>query len=135
MKKRDALKMFNSLKKTTIQAKSGMPLPEAKSGTTAIDFMTEKYELDHMELISFMRNTKTQKMILSKIPSDGRGYVRVFVKKAGKSFTTYGEEFVPYHIIHKYWGLGYQNVNLDDFVFFECLYENDYTKFRACFKK
>lgn len=135
MGKSKGLQLFYALKKETIDAKAGITLPDAKSGTMAMDFMTETYQINHIDLIEFMRKSTIQKMMLSKVPQDGRGYVKVYVKKTGKTFTTYGEEFEPYHIIHKYWGLGYQNVDINDFVFFECLYENDFTKFRGCFKK
>jgi hypothetical protein len=85
-----------------------------------------------------------KKTIMNMVPIKGRGYVRVHVAKVENSFIMDLLEFVPYQIIHKYWGLGFGNVNINDFIFYEFHYTTDNTKFhyttdntkfRGCIKR
>lgn len=136
MKNQEALKLYNSIKKATIESRKDVELPQdLESGKMFLDFMTEKYFLDHSDFIEFMSSEEIFKLVKSKYPENENGYLEVFVKKEGKKFIPYLVKFTPYHIIPKYWGLGFQNTKQKDFMFVECLYFNDFTKFRACYKK
>jgi hypothetical protein len=126
---------FSELRYRTINWKKFYPLPEAKSGTLVIDFLHPSYENEHKELIMYLDGRRAKETIINLVPPKGRGFVRVYVKKVGETFMTDQLEFVPYHIIHMYWGLGFGNVNIDDFTFYECHYKTDKTKFRGCIKK
>lgn len=135
MSKSEGQKIYNSIKTNTINLRKDISLSESKSGQMRLNFMSKKYMLDHMDLIEFMGSKKMQELMKSKIPENSKGYVEVFVMKSGKTFDPFGVTFMPYFIISKYWGLGYKNTNPKEYVFFECLYQNDESIFRGCFKK
>ena len=126
---------FRDLRNRTINWRSMYPLPKAKSGTLVIEMLYPSYENEHKDLIMYLDGKGVKKTIMNMVPIKGRGYVRVHVKKVGETFMIEQLEFVPYKIIHKYWGLGFGNVNIDDFTFYECHYTNDNTKFRGCIKR
>jgi hypothetical protein len=129
-------KILNSIRRDVINSRKYFSFnDDHKSGAMALDFMVEKYELDHLEVIEYMRSVEVQNLMLNHVPEKGRGYIQAFVKQNGNSFNPYMVKFIPFNIIQKEWGLGYKNTKTDDFVFFECLYENDHTKFRGCFSK
>jgi len=106
-----------------------------KSRAMALDFMVVKYELDHLDVFTYLASVEVQNLMRNHVPENDRGYIQVFVRQNGNSFDTYIVKFIPFNIIQKEWGLGYKDTKTDDFVFFECLYENDHTIFRGCFKK
>ena len=137
MEKKDAIRLFNSIRKENINARSTVELAseDLPSGKMFLDYMTTKYTYDHYELFLFLNSDETFNLIKSKLPENGKGYIQIYVRREVSAFKPYSVEFVPYRIIQKEWGLGYKNTNAKDFVFFLCLYENDYTKFRGCFKK
>ena len=129
-------KIFNSIRRAIINERKDISIDDnIKSGAMALDFMVEKYELDHIDLFEYLHSTEVQNLLLNLVPEKGRGYIQAFVRQSGNSFNPYGLTFIPFNIIQKEWGLGYKNTKTDDFVFFECLYENDHTKFRGCFSK
>ena len=37
-------------------------------------------------------------------------------------------------IVHKYWGLGYKEINIRGFIFYECLFKADHTKLGGYFR-
>jgi len=128
--------MYNKIKFASINVKRQIPFSEVGNNNNQfLDFMLEKFEIEHIEVIDFMGSEKTKQLIAQVVPSKGAGYVQIFVKEENSAFQTYGIRFIPYRIIHKFWGLGFKNVNIKDFIFFECLYENDETKFRGCLLK
>ena len=131
----EAKQLWSSLRMSTINARKNYPLREIKSGQVILDFMTEASEFRHMEVIDFMSSKKMQELMTSKVPSNTKGYVEVFVRKSGKTFDPYGVTFKPYNIIAKFWGLCFSNAIPSDHIFFECLYLNNETKFRGCFRK
>jgi len=134
--KRNFQEIFNSLRRAIINERKDVSINDnLKSGAIALDFMVEKYELDHLEIIEYMASVEVQNLMLNLVPEKGRGYVQVYVRQNGNSFNPYIVKFIPFNIIQKEWGLGYKNTKTEDFVFFECLYENDHTRFRGCFKK
>jgi hypothetical protein len=129
-------KILNSIRSEVLNSRKDISINDKlKSGAMALDFMFEKYELDHMKVIKYMGSSEAKKLMLNQVPENGRGYIQFFVKHIGNLFNPYGVKFIPYNIIQKEWGLGYKDTKTDDFVFFECLYENDHTKFRGCFRK
>ena len=134
--KRNFQEIINSHRRAIINARKDISINDnLKSGAMALDFMLEKYELDHIDVIGYLHSAEAQNLMLSHVPEKGRGYVQVYVRQNGNSFNPYGVTFMPFNIIQKEWGLGYKDTKTDDFVFFECLYENDHTRFRGCFKK
>jgi hypothetical protein len=135
-KKSNFQEIFNSIRRQVINSRQFISVNDKlKSGAIALDFMFEKYELDHLKVIDYMGSVEAQQLMLNQVPEKGRGYIQVFVRQKGNSFNPYGVTFIPYNIIQKEWGLGYKDTIMDDYVFFECLYENDHTKFRGCFKR
>ena len=129
-------KRYNEIKLTSINVRRQIPFSKVGNNNNQfLDFMLEKFEIGHSGVIDFMGNEKTKQLIAQVVPSKGAGYVQIFVKEENSAFQTYGIRFIPYRIIHKFWGLGFKNVNIKDFIFFECLYENDETKFRGCLLK
>jgi len=130
-----ATRIFNTMRNSIIETKKSISINEkVKSNAVILDYMTEDYEYEHRHLIEFLRSKETIELLKSKVPASGKGYVQVYVKQDGESFETYGVEFKPYHIMHKYWGLGYQDTNPSEFIHFKCLFANDYTKFRGSIK-
>jgi len=136
MKTAEIQKFYSSLRNAVINSRKLIQVDEnAKSGTIGLDFMTGKYWHEHLHVINFLSDDETLELLKKEVPESGRGYVQIFVKEIGDSFKTYGIEFIPYHIMHKQWGLGFSNINPNDFIYFMCLFENDCTKFRGAFKK
>ena len=134
--KRNSQAIFNSLRRDIINGRKDISINDnLKSGAIALDFMVEKYEIDHQEVIEYMGSVEVQNLIRNHAPEKGRGYVQVYVRQNGNSFNPYIVKFIPFSIAQKEWGLGYKNTKTEDFVFFECSYENDHTRFRGCFKK
>lgn len=134
--KRKFQEIINSHKRAIINARKDISINDKlKSGAMALDFMAEKYELDHIDVFEYLQSVEVQNLMLNLVPEKGRGYIQAFVKQIGNSLDSYGVTFIPFNIIQKEWGLGYKDTKTDDFVFFECLYENDHTKFRGCFMK
>ncbi|HEY5590329.1 MAG TPA: hypothetical protein VIK55_04855 [Paludibacter sp.] len=128
--------MYNKIKLTSINVRRQIPFSKVGNNSNQfLDFMLENFEIGHSGVIDFMGNEKTKQLIAKVVPSKGTGYVQIFVKEENSAFQTYGIRFIPYRIIHKFWGLGFKNVNIKDFIFFECLCENDETKFRGCLLK
>lgn len=133
---KEAQKLYNSIKKLTIDSRKDIELPEdLESGEMLLDFMTEKYQIDHIDLINYMASEEIFNFVKNKYPTNEDGFLQVFVKKEGQKFIPYLGSFEPYRIVPKYWGLGYKNAKQKDFFFVECLYFNDFSKFRASYKK
>jgi len=136
MNSKEILKIVNSIKGAVISSRKNISINEIPSKKTNFwEYMSENYLLDHIHLLEYMISEETKEMIKQQVPDGKTGYVQIFVKGGKANLQSYGVKFIPYRIIHKYWGLGYQNTNIQDFIFLECLYENDHTKFRGCFRK
>ena len=137
MNKREGQKNRNYFRRIAIETRGMIPYPKKfiNDGSVLFDFMSEAYMIDHIHLIKFMNCKTTQDLIRSKISSAQGGYVEVYIKKTGEIMNPYLISFTPSRIISKYWGLGFKGANPRDFIYFECLDANDYTKFRGCFKK
>lgn len=135
MNSREIAKIVNSIKRAHINIRKNIsidniPLEKANF----LDYMTENYQIKHLHLLKYLVSVETKEVIANQVPDGETGYVQIFVKGKNSNLQSYGVEFIPYRIIHKYWGLGFQNINNQDFIFYECLYENDHTKFRGCFR-
>ena len=132
MNKKNQQKIYNKIRRQVINSKRQISFSEiSKHNKHFLDFMLENFEIDHIEVIDFMCDEKTKQMIAQAVPPNAEGYVQIYVRKVDGLFKPFIIEFIPYRIIHKFWGLGYKNVNIKDFIFYECLYENDHTIFRG----
>ncbi len=134
MKKKDLLHHVSMLKKADYQVKRETSVQRILGHQKHfLEWMTERYFFDHLELMRHLRSEDVLKLMNKEVPNNQTGYLRIFIKHGQKSYNIYSIKFIPYKIIHKFWGLGFQDVNIKNFTFYECLYENDHTKFRGCF--
>ena len=136
MNSKEITKIVNSIKGAVISSRKNISINNIPvERTNFCEYMSENYQIDHIHLLNYMISQETKDLIRKLVPDGKAGYVQIFVRSVDDNFEHYGIEFIPYRIVHKYWGLGFQDVNIKDFIFYECLYEDDHTKFRGCFRK
>lgn len=133
--KKEIDKFYNSSYTIAKKARKAIPSPAFHSDKVGLEFMPEIYTVQHSGLIKYLESRHFRNLLKSSNCASREGYVEVFVRKTAHLHVPYITSFIPFRIRHENWGLGYLNVNIKDFIFFECLYENDHTKFRGWMKK
>lgn len=131
---KDFRKWFKASIQKALTIRKRLPVPNYFSGQVGFEYLSEGGRIGYFELIKFLKSRDFSKLLRQNNKS-GKGYLQVFIRKIGNQHQVYSISFIPLQLKHEKWGLGYSNININDFIFFKCLYEHDHTQFNGWMKK
>ena len=132
--KKDYSRLYRMRKNWYFESMSNSVIPDdAPKGKLITGFIDNGYYRNHSELISFMETKKAYKYAKNNIPEGKEGHLDIYVRSTDSGFEIYGKIFYPCRIIPKHWGLPHKNAKGKKIIPIRCMFEDNYTYFRASY--